>query len=279
MRLFLWFSNTLILFSICRYKAVCRPFSVSHSKKTANWIIISIWILSIAFAVPMVIFHQFTYSKDSHGIKPFCTPYKITHKVVQSSRNTTQKSLNNTEDEDRMEPYDIYMLVLLFYQYFIPLLILAFVYGKMSVILWEAKTPGNADDERDKNIFLQKKKSVKMMVTVVVTFGLCWLPWHAFHCAKLVWPEVLGYVRNFFCLRLYIFLLRSFAWKVCKVGKGIFTKLFRLFSNLKSSCVRIIILLTATREHVWCSAVLEIDMMLFRGWSGRLFSGFGSGFS
>ena len=172
--------------------------------------IILIWILSIVFAIPMVIFHQFTYSKDSHGIKPFCTPYKITHKVIQTSRNTTQNT-DPTKDEDGMEPYDIYMLVLLFYQYFIPLLILAFVYGKMSVILWETKTPGNADDERDKNIFLQKKKSVKMMVTVVVTFGLCWLPWHAFHCAKLVWPEVLGYVRNFLLSSSQLHLLEKFS--------------------------------------------------------------------
>ena len=154
----------------------------------------------------MVVFHEFTYSKDLSGIKPFCTPYKITHKVVRTNGTRTSTESEPT-NEDIMENYDIYMLVLLFYQYLIPLVILAFVYGKMSVILWETKAPGNADDERDKNLFLQKKKSVKMMVTVVVTFGLCWLPWHAFHCAKLVWPEVLGYVPLLFCLSTWKFWL------------------------------------------------------------------------
>ena len=106
-----------------RYRAVCKPFSGSSSRRTANAIIILIWILSIAFAIPMAIFHQFSFSKDRiHGIKPFCTPYKPKHKVIARNETRSQNSIQNL-DEEQMEPYDIYMLVLFFYQYFIPLLV------------------------------------------------------------------------------------------------------------------------------------------------------------
>ena len=71
----------------------------------------------------MAIFHQFSFSKDRiHGIKPFCTPYKPNHKVIARNETRSQKSIQNL-DEEQMEPYDIYMLVLFFYQYFIPLLV------------------------------------------------------------------------------------------------------------------------------------------------------------
>ena len=71
--------------------------------------------------------------------------------------------------------------------------ILIVLYCRMSVILWLRQIPGNPDEERDKEILKQKKKSVKLMASVVTAFGICWLPWHLFHSLRLLCPSFLRY--------------------------------------------------------------------------------------
>ena len=33
-------------------------------------------------------------------------------------------------------------------------------------------------------------QTIKMLFVVVMLFGLCWLPWHAFHTLVLVFPSL-----------------------------------------------------------------------------------------
>ena len=35
----------------------------------------------------------------------------------------------------------------------------------------------------------KKKKTVTMMITVVVAFGLCWTPWHLFKITQIFWKN------------------------------------------------------------------------------------------
>ena len=47
--------------------------------------------------------------------------------------------------------------------------------------------PGNSDEGRDMNLIAKKKKSIKMMTSVVVIFGICWLPFFIFKMVKIFW--------------------------------------------------------------------------------------------
>lgn len=63
----------------------------------------------------------------------------------------------------------------------------------MAVKLWGSKTPGNAQNERDKALLRNKKKVVKMLVIVVLLFGFCWLPLQTYHILEVSWSDINTY--------------------------------------------------------------------------------------
>ena len=79
--------------------------------------------------------------------------------------------------------------VLMVIEYAIPLTIISFVYIRMGIKLWLTNTPGNAHDQRDERILINKKKFIKMLSLVVLLFGICWLPWHILSVA-MMWHSV-----------------------------------------------------------------------------------------
>lgn len=87
----------------------------------------------------------------------------------------------------------IYRFVLVTVQFVIPFCVISFVYIQMAIKLWGSKTPGNAQNERDKALLRNKKKVVKMLVIVVVLFGVCWLPLQTYHILEVFWAEINNY--------------------------------------------------------------------------------------
>lgn len=70
---------------------------------------------------------------------------------------------------------------LLVLTYFLPLLLLFLIYGRIFIFLWFRKIPGIGDlprcvQAKMKKKSLKKKKLVEMLITVVITFMLCNLP-------------------------------------------------------------------------------------------------------
>lgn len=98
---------------------------------------------------------------------------------------------------DRVNPSSddmkIYRFVLVTIQFVIPFCVISFVYIQMAIKLWGSKTPGNAQNERDKALLRNKKKVVKMLVIVVVLFGVCWVPLQTYNTLEVIWTEVNSY--------------------------------------------------------------------------------------
>ncbi|XP_011424174.3 RYamide receptor [Magallana gigas] len=74
--------------------------------------------------------------------------------------------------------YTVFVMIL---TYMFPLLILLLTYTVVGIMLWKRTAPGNKHYERDRHQLRSKIKVVKMLVIVVVMFGICWLPLHLFN--------------------------------------------------------------------------------------------------
>ncbi|OTF82716.1 G-protein coupled receptor-like protein, partial [Euroglyphus maynei] len=72
------------------------------------------------------------------------------------------------------------------FTFFLPIIALIFVYARICIHLIQNTTvPGNPDQTRDKYCVNKKIKVIKMLVTIVVLFAMCWFPIHLFQL--LVW--------------------------------------------------------------------------------------------
>lgn len=69
------------------------------------------------------------------------------------------------------------------FQYIVPLLVTAVLYWRVAAAVWQRKSVGSdAKAQRDAKF---KRRTVFMLITVVVVFALCWLPLHALNFYNL----------------------------------------------------------------------------------------------
>ncbi|NWT62565.1 NK1R protein, partial [Erythrocercus mccallii] len=82
-------------------------------------------------------------------------------------------------------PYPPPMTVLL---YLLPLLVIGCAYAPPGRTLWASAIPGDSCGRYHPPVSA-KRKVVKMMIIVVCTFALCWLPYHVYFTLQYLRPE------------------------------------------------------------------------------------------
>ena len=174
---------TLVVISFEKCRVVMDPMGSKLSHAKANLAICIIWMVSFVFALPTAYYHKVEYVPEANqnftiGFKPFCNPFGSAHRQHDKMSNKNSTSLF---DGSGSTNYQIYTIGLVFFQFVIPYIIMVTKYLRMCVRLWTSTTPGNSDENRDSAILKNKKKSVIMMVTVMIVFGICWSPWHAYN--------------------------------------------------------------------------------------------------
>ncbi|KAK5900337.1 hypothetical protein CgunFtcFv8_025301 [Champsocephalus gunnari] len=83
----------------------------------------------------------------------------------------------------------LYYVCVTVLNYFLPLCIMGCAYSIVGVTLWASEIPGDSS-QRYKEQLIAKRKVVKMMVVVVCTFALCWLPYHVYFLLHEFFPEL-----------------------------------------------------------------------------------------
>ncbi|XP_055915102.1 neuropeptide Y receptor type 2 [Eupeodes corollae] len=169
---------TLTAIAIDRHRAIINPLRARPTKFISKIIIATIWATAVAFAVPCAI---------AFRVETLHERIRENNVILNVSRDFCS-NINLTDDQ-----LQTYRYSLVFVQYLVPFCVISFVYIQMAVKLWGTHAPGNAQDSRDITLLRNKKKVIKMLIIVVVVFGMCWLPLQSYNILYVTIPEINEY--------------------------------------------------------------------------------------
>uniref|UniRef100_A0A3B4AFD6 Substance-P receptor n=1 Tax=Periophthalmus magnuspinnatus TaxID=409849 RepID=A0A3B4AFD6_9GOBI len=137
-----------------RYMAIIHPLQQRMSSTETKVVVAVIWVLALLLAFP-----QYYYS-------------------------------NTDQLPGRVVCYiDWYYVCVAILIYFLPLLVMGCAYLVVGLSLWASEIPGDSSD-RYKEQLTAKRKVVKMMIVVVCTFAICWLPYHVYFLLHQFFPDM-----------------------------------------------------------------------------------------
>ncbi|ESN94771.1 hypothetical protein HELRODRAFT_87641, partial [Helobdella robusta] len=159
--------GTSTAIAVDRFLVVIYPLQARNPKLRAKIAIVAVWSVAFTFSSP-----QLVVGRSVQGV----------------SSNSTRTGCSEMWPNESMRW--VFSFFVLISTYLLPLSAIAVTYGVVARCLWRRKTPGNADNVRDRMQLNAKKKVVKMLLVVVTLFGVCWLPLHLFNLIIDFMPEL-----------------------------------------------------------------------------------------
>ncbi|KAM6897963.1 pyroglutamylated RF-amide peptide receptor [Lycodopsis pacificus] len=159
---------TMTCIAIERYQGIVFPLKMrrQYSPKRAYNMLGLVWIASVIVGSPMLFVQQLEVKYDFL--------YDHYHVCCQESwRSLTHRQV-----------YTTFIMVVLF---LIPLAAMLLLYTRIAIELWIRKRVGDSSVLNTMNhreiskISRKKKRAVKMMITIVLLFTICWAPFHTVH--------------------------------------------------------------------------------------------------
>ncbi|XP_060077765.1 RYamide receptor-like [Ylistrum balloti] len=148
-------SFMLVAITCDMYHAATKPLNPRLTTSRAKLMVALICALSCLIALPSSIYSTIEYLPYEPGSKGLC--------------------IEKWPDDYVRGIYGICIMML---QYFIPLIIMVFTYIHIGIIIWIKRTPGEAHSRRDQRLASSKRKTIKMIIVVVIAYLLSWLPLH-----------------------------------------------------------------------------------------------------
>ena len=152
-------SLTFTAIAIDRYIAVLNPIK----RRSPRFFICIVWTISLLFVILTAVSVKiFTFSFSSDPI--------INCRVVLR--------FDFPFSSDILRHIRIQGVI--FTQYLIPVIISMILYSRVVVKIWR-RDLGDMIDEQKKNLNQIKKRTIKMLIIVVMVFAICWLPVNIMH--------------------------------------------------------------------------------------------------
>ncbi|XP_029693280.1 substance-P receptor isoform X1 [Takifugu rubripes] len=148
-----------------RYMAIIHPLQQRLTSTETRVVIAVVWVLALLLAFP-----QYYYSATA----------------LLPGRTVCYIDWPEYTTVDFKKIYYVCVTLLI---YFLPLCIMGLAYTTVGVTLWASAIPGDSS-EHYKQQLTAKRKVVKMMIVVVCTFAICWLPYHIYFLLHQFFPEL-----------------------------------------------------------------------------------------
>ncbi|XP_064221500.1 double-strand break repair protein MRE11 isoform X3 [Aotus nancymaae] len=147
---------TLTAIAVDRHQVIMHPLKPRISITKGVIYIAVIWTMATFFSLPHAICQKlFTFKYSEDIVRSLCLP-------------------------DFPEPADLFWkyldLATFILLYILPLLIISVAYARVAKKLWLRNTIGDVTTEQYLALRRKKKKTIKMLMLVVVLFALCWFP-------------------------------------------------------------------------------------------------------
>ncbi|XP_070544242.1 substance-P receptor-like [Ptychodera flava] len=156
---------TLTVIAGDRYFAILHPLRARITERNTGIVVVIVWVVAILINVPIAIYSIYEEHVWDDGVyQSFC--YEDLE--WESSRKE-----------------DVYTMCLFILVYILPLGIMLFAYLSIGRKLWITRAPGERIESTTVTQDKLKRKVIRMLIVVVVTFALCWLPYQIF----MVWED------------------------------------------------------------------------------------------
>ncbi|XP_026077986.1 pyroglutamylated RFamide peptide receptor-like [Carassius auratus] len=159
---------TMTCIAVERYQGIVYPLKMKrqYTPKRAYRMLGLVWIAAVMVGSPMLFVQQlevkYDFLYDHHHVCCQERWHSLLHRQV----------------------YTTFIMVALF---LLPLAAMLFLYSRIGIELWIRKRVGDSSvlstmNHREINkISRGKKRAVKMMITIVLLFTVCWAPFHIVH--------------------------------------------------------------------------------------------------
>ncbi|XP_075884309.1 pyroglutamylated RF-amide peptide receptor [Nelusetta ayraudi] len=159
---------TMTCIAIERYQGIVFPLKMrrQNSPRRAYTMLGVVWLASVIVGSPMLFVQQLEVKYDFL--------YDHHHVCCQERWHSLP----------HRQAYTTFIMVALF---LLPLVTMLFLYTRIGIELWIRKRVGDSSVLDTMNhreigkISRKKKRAVKMMITIVVLFTICWAPFHTVH--------------------------------------------------------------------------------------------------
>ncbi|XP_062124331.1 tachykinin-like peptides receptor 99D isoform X1 [Drosophila sulfurigaster albostrigata] len=162
---------TLMAISIDRYVAIMKPLQPRMSKRRNLAIAAVIWLSSTLISCPMLLFFKTEEVPVQNTTRSVCFP------------EWPDGQTNHSKQEH------LYNILILILTYFLPIVSMTVTYSRVGIELWGSKTIGEYTPRQVENV-RSKRRVVKMMIVVVLIFGVCWLPFHTYFIITSCYPAI-----------------------------------------------------------------------------------------
>jgi G protein-coupled receptor 83 len=175
-------SLTMMFIAIERYKSLLLNTHINGHCFRGNCfpfagILLLIWLLSALFSIPHGVYNQVVGVSEWNEI--------VRCRVVYP------------------EPKDVFKqrftIISLLTQYVVPIVLTLVCYVRISLFLWRREIVGQLTECHRISIIRRKKRRIKMLITVVLVFAICWLPLNLFLLITSFDPQFFNSSAFFIC--------------------------------------------------------------------------------